>query len=106
LPWPVEALHDPAIGKFRKQPIDRLVQPELALLCQDHRRRGGDRLGHRGDAEYRVAPDGVAVAQCPHANCVDLHLAMTADQGNDAGDLAALDVAGHDGMQAVQSSLR
>ena len=57
---PVEPLQHPAVGELGQQPIDRLVQPQLALLDQDHRRHRRDRLGHRGDAEDRVAPHRVA----------------------------------------------
>ena len=35
----VEPLQDSAVGQLRQQPIDRLVQPQPALLDQDHGRR-------------------------------------------------------------------
>ena len=54
-----------AVGQLGQPPVHRLVEPEPALLDQDHRRRGGDRLGHRGDAEDRVAPHRRARRRTP-----------------------------------------
>jgi hypothetical protein len=99
---PVEPPEDRAPRQLGQQPIHRLVQPELALLHQDHGRRGRDRLGHRGDAKDRVAPDRVAAAERLHADRIDVHLAAPAEQIDDAGHGAALDMAGHDVVHAAE----
>ena len=44
-----------AVRQLRQQPLDRLVHREPAVLHQHQRGDRGDRLGHRGDAEDRVA---------------------------------------------------
>ena len=51
----VEALQDLRRGQFREHVADRLVELELALLDELHRRDRGHRLGHRRDAEHAVA---------------------------------------------------
>ena len=98
----VEARQHPAIGELGQQPIDRLVEAQRALLDQDHRRRGRDRLGHRGDAEDRVAAHRLAAAERLRADRVDVHLAAAADQRDEPRHAAALDVAGHDVVHAAQ----
>jgi hypothetical protein len=50
-----EAPEHAAAGKLGQQIVDRIVEAKLALLHQDQGGRGRDRLGHRGDAEDRVA---------------------------------------------------
>ncbi len=102
---PIETLQDLAVGQFRQQPIHRLVQPNLTFLHEDHRRRGRDRLGHRADADDRVAPHRVAAADRLHADRIDMHLAPPADQRDDTGHFAALHIAGHDVMHAAEPRL-
>jgi hypothetical protein len=58
----VDGAQHPAVGQLRQPAVDRLVEAKDALLDQNHRRRGGDRLGHRGDAKNRVAPHRVGAA--------------------------------------------
>ncbi len=84
----VDVLEHLAVGQFRQQAVDRLVQPQLALLDQDHRRHGGDRLGHRGDAEDRVPLERVVLAQVLVPDHVHHRLAAAMDHGDDPGDLA------------------
>ena len=43
------------VGEFRQEPVDRIVEAQLASFDQNQRRNRGDRLGHRRDAEQRVA---------------------------------------------------
>ena len=43
------------VRQLGKQVVDRVVEPQPALLDEDHRRHGRDRLGHRRDAEDAVA---------------------------------------------------
>ncbi len=84
----VDVLEHLAVGQFGQQAVDRLVPPQLALLDQDHRRHGGDRLGHRGDAEDRVPLERVVLAQVLVPDHVDHRLAAAMDHGDDPGDLA------------------
>jgi hypothetical protein len=44
-----------AVGQLREQPVDRLVESELAFLDEHHDRSRGHRLGHRGNSEDCVA---------------------------------------------------
>ena len=55
----------PPVGELRQQVVDRLVEPEPALLDEDEGCDGDDRLGHRRDAEERVAAHwfGLAAGQ-------------------------------------------
>ena len=45
----------------------RLLELELALLDELHRRHGGDRLGHRGDAKHGVESHGRGLVEGAHA---------------------------------------
>jgi hypothetical protein len=74
-------------------PAARAIQ--LAFLDKNHCCGGRDRLGHRGDAEDRVASHRIAAAEYLRADCVDVHLIPAAHQADDAGNLTALDIAGH-----------
>ena len=89
------AQHAPP-GQLGQQPIHRLVEAQHALLHEDQRRHGDDRLGHRGDADDRVARDRRAAAYRLRADRVDMGVAAPAHGGDDAGHLAALDIARHD----------
>ena len=48
---------DPRVRERGDEALDRVVELERALLPQQHRRDGRDRLGHRVDAELRVELD-------------------------------------------------
>ncbi len=100
---PVEALEHLAVGQLRQQAIDRLVEPQPALLHQDHGRRGGDRLGHGGDAEDRIPLQLVAALAILQAGYVDHGLPMPVDQGDGAGDLARFDRPPGRVMQALEA---
>lgn len=45
----------PPSGELGQELVDRIVEPELAVLHQQHGRRRHDRLRHRGDAKDAVA---------------------------------------------------
>ena len=75
---------------------------ELAFLDQNHRGCRGDRLGHRGDAEDRIAPHRVAAGDDLHADRIDMHFAAPAHHGDDAGCCAALDTLGQDVVHALE----
>jgi hypothetical protein len=75
------------------------------LLDQEHGRRGGDRLRHRGDAEDRVSLDRVGATADLRADDIDVHLAPTADQCRDAGHVSVLDMARHRVAQAAEPRL-
>jgi hypothetical protein len=93
-------VQDLAIGQLGQQRVHRLVQPQGAILHQDHRRHGRDRLGHRGDAEDRATPHRVTAANRLRADCIDVGFGAPADQRDDTGHVAALDVAGHNVVHA------
>jgi hypothetical protein len=92
----VDALQDLAVGELRQPGVDRIIEAQLCLLDEHHRGRGGDRLGDRSDAENRVAPHRVLAAERLHADRLDMRLAAPADERDEAGHPAALDMAGHD----------
>ena len=52
-----------AMGELGHQIVDRLVEAQDALLDQRHRRRGGDRLAQRGDAEDGVSGQRLGLAR-------------------------------------------
>ena len=94
-----------AVGQLGKQPIHRLIQPQLAFFHQDHRRGGRDRLADRRDAKNRIAAHRVLAAQGLHANRINMHLAAPADQRDQSGNVAVLDMAGHHVVHAVEPRL-
>jgi len=57
------------------------------------------------EAEDRVAPDRVAAAERFRPDGVDMHLALAADQRDDAWHFTVLDVGGHDVAQAAEPRL-
>jgi hypothetical protein len=73
---PVGSLENTAPGQLGKQRLDRLVEPDQAVVDERHRDRRGDRLARGGDPEQRVAlymvahrherdqPDDVRVPRC------------------------------------------
>ena len=98
----VRPLQHPPVGQLGQQPVHRLVQPEQAFLDQDHGRDRGDRLGHRRDAEDRVAPHRLLRVRGHRADRVDVPLAPARDERHEAGHLASLDVAGHHVVQTLE----
>jgi hypothetical protein len=93
-----------AICQLRQPRVDRLVEPKLGLLDQDHGGRRCDRLGHGGDAEDGVAPHRLTADRLSPDH-VDVHLAPPADQRDETGHFAAFDIAGHDLMHAAEPRL-
>jgi hypothetical protein len=91
-----------AIGQLRQQRIDRVVETQRALLDQDHRRGGHDRLCHRRDTKDRVAPHWIATVEHCVADDVDVRLAPPADQRDETGKISALHVTGHGLVHALE----
>lgn len=91
-----ERAQDVAVSQLRQPAVDWIVQAEPAFLDQDHRRRGHDRLGQRGDAEDGVAPHRIAAADRFHADGIDMDLAAPAEQRDETRHLAARHMAEHD----------
>ncbi len=84
-------LHGREFGQDRR---NRLIQTQLALVDQHHRDHAGDRLGHRIGAIQAVDRGRARIAQRLHP-AHDLALAVAhADQRDDAGQFAAIDIAG------------
>lgn len=67
-----------------------------------HRGDGGDRLGHRREAEDGVARHRPRVVETHRAEYLDMFAAAVVHQGDDAGGVAAIDVSAQGGAQAVQ----
>ena len=103
---PVDALQNSAVGELRKEPIDRLIERELAVLDEHHRCRGEDRLGHRRDAKYRVAPHRVVAAERFRPDHIDVHVLITSHERDDAGKLALRDADRHRFVQMLKTGLR
>src|ERR1044071_2523156 len=78
----------------REIAVHRIGEREDAALVEHHERHGGDRLGHRVDAEDRVGPHRLAPLAVHDAERREPgDLAAPRDEGQRAGDLAGLDVA-------------
>ena len=84
---------------------DGVVEADQALLDQHHQSHRGDRLGHRIDAQDRVLAHRLValdVHVAGHAGVDQLALAM--DHGQDARQVAAVDVAvGHHLIELLQA---
>ena len=76
----VDRAQHAAVGELRQQLVDRLLQPQQALVDQRQRRRRGDRLGQRGDPEDRVALQRRVVAERRRADGVDVQLVAVGDE--------------------------
>jgi hypothetical protein len=74
--------------------MDRLVERDAAFLEQHHEGHGGDRLGHRIDAENRVVPHrrlALEVGKALHRRVH--HLAAAIDQKLGPRKPAGVDIA-------------
>ena len=89
-------LQHTGILELRRPFRDGIVELELALL---HQHQGGERrhwLGHRGDAEERVALHGQLLLDVALAERVDLRdFAMAVEKRDEAGKIARI----HDRLQ-------
>ena len=101
--WTVDPPEDPPVGQLGKPRVDRLIQSQLALFDEHHRRRGEDRLGHRGDAKQRVAAHGLGAAERLEADGVDVHVVTLSDQAHHSGHFAVLDTSRHGGVQTFEA---
>jgi hypothetical protein len=88
-----------------QQPVHRFVEPDLAVLDQHHHRRGGERLGHRGDAEERVAGHRRRIAKRLGPQRQDVALVAAADQGHHARRIALRDMALQPGAELREAVL-
>ena len=92
----------PPVGQFRQQLVDRLVEAQPALLDQEQRADGDDRLGHRGDPEDGVTVDRRRLAAGERAGKSDVEIVAARRQPGDPADVTALDVARHHVAQTLQ----
>ena len=97
----VEAGHHLAVRQLRQEALDRVVEAEQALLDQDHRQSGADRLGEGGDAEDGVALERAALVGLL-ADHIDVDFAAPLDQRDQPGHAIRADVAGHDLVHSLQ----
>jgi hypothetical protein len=88
---PVRRAEDPRRGQLGQQPPDRLVQREQSLLDEEESRSAGDRLGHRGDPEHRVALHR-RPTDAEGALRLDRRPARVVDQRDQAGDAVVADL--------------
>ena len=69
----------------------RFIEPELALLDELHGGDGGDRLGHRGDAEDGIERHWRAVAKEARAERAFVKQALVGQRhGHDAGHVLGI----------------
>jgi hypothetical protein len=80
------------IGKVRKILLRRIVEGDAATLDELHGGDRGDRLGHRGNVEQRIEPQGASGGDVRHSEgpLID-DAAAIGRHGDDAGDVLALD---------------
>ena len=94
------------IGELWSPFGDRVVELEFAFLHQHQDGHGGDRLGHRGDAEHGVAGHGLAGDDVAVAERIELDdLALAPDQGDEAGKVACFDHALEGTRDAIEGRL-
>ena len=85
----VDDLHD---GELWQVLVHRVVEPELAVVVQHHHGYGGDRLGHRVDAEERPFGHRRAGGEILHAGRLQIADAAVPGHGRHGpGDLAGGD---------------
>src|ERR1700744_5679551 len=59
--WAARVLKNAPVLQFGRPFDDRIFKSKLSFLDKHHGEGGGYRLGHRGNAENRVAPHGKVV---------------------------------------------
>ena len=92
------------LGELGQVLRDRIAELEPALFVQGHQRHGSDRLGHRRDPEDRVPGHRGALFGPAFALGLEVDdLAAAGNQADCAGDLLAVDVAGHRFGQTLQA---
>ena len=98
----VDRAQDLAVGQLGQPFVDRIVEPELALLDEDHGADRRDRLGHRGEPEDRVPPHRHIAAEGHRADRLHVLPAAVVDERDEAREHAAVDVASQGRVHAVQ----
>ncbi len=91
--------------KFRQPRLHGFIEPQLALLDQNHGGNGGDRLGERSDAKDRVALHRRRIAKRQGAERLDMYVIMMTDQRDDPGNLLALDISRQHLMHSLEPRL-
>jgi len=95
------------VGELRQVLCDGIVRAPAAFVVEDHHRRGGDRLGHREDAEHRVDQERFAGGQVLFAHGVGVHrLAMAGDKRHRPGQDALVDIALQSGVDGLKPGRR
>lgn len=95
------------VRQFREPAVDRIVEADPAFFDEGQRGSGDDRLGHRGDADDRIAPDRCLRLLVAPAERADVgFLAVAMDERDQTGDLAAIDLTLQDRAQAFQACCR
>jgi hypothetical protein len=84
---------DPTRPQLRQPFVDRVVEPDLAFLHQDHGGDRRDRLGHGGEPEDRVSPHRLLAAEGHGADRLHVLSPAPVDERDEAGDLATFDMA-------------
>ena len=84
---------DAHVGELGQEAGDRVLELEVPLLPQHHRRDRGDRLRHRVDAPQRVRLDGQVGLDVAPAAALDVGLVVAVHDDEPAREAAVLDVA-------------
>jgi hypothetical protein len=98
----VDRAQDPTVRELRQPFIDGIVQPEFALLDEDHRGDCSDRLRHRGQAEDRVAPHRCRAVERQPTDRINVLRTPPADERDETRQAATVDVALQDVVQPRQ----
>ena len=99
----VDAAQHAAVGQLGEEVVDRCVKVQGAVVDEPHDGGGGDGLGHRGDTEDVVAPQGLGVAEGPGADDIDVRTAVAGDERDAAGHVAALDMTAQDVVETDET---
>ena len=94
--------HTP-VRQFGQKVVDRILEPEEALLDQRHRRDGGDRLCERGDPEDGVARERGVCGEGRRADGVDVHVLAPGQERDQSRQESVGDMGRHRVVQAVQA---
>ena len=94
----------PPVGELGEEVVDRIVEPQPALLHEHEGGDGHDRLGHRHDPEDAVPADGLGPAPGQDAGDPDLHVLVPGPEPRHAGDVIAFHMARHRLAQPVEPS--
>ena len=91
------------LGQLREQVVNRILQSQPALLDEQQRPDGHDRLGHRRDPKDAVPAHRCRLATGQAPGDTDLDVVATRRKPGDAADAVLDQVAGHDVAQAPEA---